>query len=278
MKKNYKKIINFFNYIIFFITSLFFLIKSSLADINITYLGHSCFFININNTYILIDPYSYELNYPYLKEFQNNKEFKNLSYIISTHTHFDHFNENIFKLYKHKYIKGADDNNWYPFYIDNNKIKIYNFGVYHDENYGQERGKNSIIVIQTNINNKEIKLVHLGDIGHTLNENNNYINKKNLNIKEIKNCDILFIPVGGYFTIDINKINELINFINPKSIIPMHYKNKYIPDFPIANLNDFLNNPKIKQTLNKYKIIKTTQQINLKEIPANQLIIFDIYK
>ncbi|MEM3394301.1 MAG: MBL fold metallo-hydrolase, partial [Candidatus Methanomethylicia archaeon] len=97
-------------------------------------------------------------------------------------------------------------------------------------------------------------------------------------IKEIKNCDILFIPVGGYFTIDINKINELINFINPKSIIPMHYKNKYIPDFPIANLNDFLNNPKIKQTLNKYKIIKTNQQINLKEIRANQLIIFDIYK
>ncbi len=58
----------------------------------------------------------------------------------------------------------------------------------------------------------------------------------------------------------------------------MHYKNKYIPDFPIANLNDFLNNPKIKQTLNKYKIIKTNQQINLKEIRANQLIIFDIYK
>ncbi len=88
----------------------------------------------------------------------------------------------------------------------------------------------------------------------------------------------MFIPIGGYFTIDINKINELINFINPKSIIPMHYKNKYIPDFPIANLNDFLNNSKIKQTLNKYKITKTNQKITLTETLENRIIIFDIYR
>ncbi len=80
-----KKIINLSNFIIFFTIFFIFLIKNSLANINITYLRHSCFLINLNNTSILIDPYSFELNYPYLKEFQNSKEFKNLNYIISTH-------------------------------------------------------------------------------------------------------------------------------------------------------------------------------------------------
>ncbi|MGB9639151.1 MAG: MBL fold metallo-hydrolase, partial [bacterium] len=265
-----KKIINIIKSTILILIFFILLIEFCFGDIHIKYLGHSCFYINFkdNNNQnimsILIDPYSYELSYPYLKDFEKTNEFKNLNYIISSHTHFDHFNENIFKLLKSKYIKGADDNNWYPFYLENNKIKIYNFGIYHDENLGKDRGKNSITVIESNLNNEKFKLVHLGDIGHLLNENTNYINKKNFNINEIKNCDILFIPVGGYFTIDINKINELIGFINPKSIIPMHYKNKYIPDFPISNLNDFFNNPKIKEKLKEFKIVESQNSITIK--------------
>jgi len=257
-------------------------IKISFGDINIKYLGHSCFYINLNDKNksifsILIDPYSYELPYPYLKEFEKTNEFKSLNYIVSSHNHFDHFNENIFKLLKNKYIIGADDNNWYPFYLEDNKTKIYNFGTYHDESLGKERGKNSIIVIESNLDAKKFRLVHLGDIGHLLDEKTNYINKKNLSINKIQNCDILFIPVGGYFTIDINKINKLIDFINPEIIIPMHYKNKYIPNFPISNLNEFLNNHKIKEKLKKYKIIQTKQSININQITKKQIIIFNIY-
>jgi len=43
-----------------------FLVCISYADINIKYLGHSCFYIlnkeNNNNLSILIDPYSYEIH------------------------------------------------------------------------------------------------------------------------------------------------------------------------------------------------------------------------
>jgi L-ascorbate metabolism protein UlaG (beta-lactamase superfamily) len=277
-----KMLKNIFSRLIYFVLLLILSVKFSFSDINIRYLGHSCFYINLNDknksiVSILIDPYSYELNYPYLKEFEKTKEFKNLNYIISSHSHFDHFNENIFKLLKNKYIKGADDNNWYPFYLENNDTKIYNFGVYHDENFGKNRGKNSILIIQTKLNNNSLKIAHLGDIGHTLNQNNLYPNKLNLNITDIKNCDILFLPIGGYFTIDVKNIPDLIDFINPKVIIPMHYKNKYIPDFPILTLDEFLNIPNIREKLKNFKIIKVKDLITISKISEKQIIIFNIY-
>jgi L-ascorbate metabolism protein UlaG (beta-lactamase superfamily) len=279
MKKILKLISN--KLILSLILIFLFLLCISYADIHIRYLGHSCFYIlnkeNNNNFSILIDPYSYEMKYPFLKEFQKTQEFKNLNYIISSHTHFDHFNEDIFKLLKSKYLKGADDNNWYPFYINILENKIYNFGVYHDENLGKNRGKNSILVIQTKLNNNNLKIVHLGDIGHTLNQNNLYPNKLNLNITDIKNCDILFLPIGGYFTIDVKNIPDLIDFINPKVIIPMHYKNKYISDFSILTLNEFLNTPNIKEKLKNFKVIKVQDLVTISKISQKQIIIFNIY-
>jgi len=249
-----KMLKNIFSRLIYFVLLLILSIKFIFSDINIRYLGHSCFYINLDDKSksiisILIDPYSYELSYPYLKEFKKTNEFKNLNYIISSHTHFDHFNEDIFKLLKSKYLIGADDNNWYPFYINVLENKVYNFGVYHNENLGK-------------------------NIGHNLNQNNLY---PNLNITDIKNCDILFLPIGGYFTIDVKNIPDLIDFINPKVIIPMHYKNKYIPNFPILTLNEFLNIPNIREKLKNFKIIKVKDLITISKISEKQIIIFNTY-
>lgn len=36
-------------------------------------------------------------------------------------------------------------------------------------------------------------------------------------------CYIAFIPIGGKFTMDVNEASELINIINPKVVIPIHY-------------------------------------------------------
>jgi L-ascorbate metabolism protein UlaG (beta-lactamase superfamily) len=69
----------------------------------------------------------------------------------------------------------------------------------------------------------------------------------------------------------------LIDFINPKVIIPMHYKNKYIPDFPILTLNEFLNTPNIKEKLKNFKIIKVKDLITISKISEKQIIIFNIY-
>lgn len=36
-------------------------------------------------------------------------------------------------------------------------------------------------------------------------------------------CDIAFIPIGGYYTMNVDEATELIKKINPKIVIPIHY-------------------------------------------------------
>ncbi|MBQ5489861.1 MAG: MBL fold metallo-hydrolase, partial [Oscillospiraceae bacterium] len=45
-------------------------------------------------------------------------------------------------------------------------------------------------------------------------------------IAAIKGCDLLMIPVGGYYTIGCQKAFEMVGQIDPKVVIPMHYKSK----------------------------------------------------
>jgi L-ascorbate metabolism protein UlaG (beta-lactamase superfamily) len=45
--------------------------------------------------------------------------------------------------------------------------------------------------------------------------------------------------VGGFFTIDAKVASEVCDRLNPRVIIPMHYKNEKL-DFPIAGVDDFL--------------------------------------
>ena len=40
--------------------------------------------------------------------------------------------------------------------------------------------------------------------------------------KSVK-CDVLFIPIGGTYTMDYNEASELTNIIKPKVAIPVHY-------------------------------------------------------
>ncbi|GAI63872.1 unnamed protein product, partial [marine sediment metagenome] len=50
---------------------------------------------------------------------------------------------------------------------------------------------------------------------------------------------ILFIPVGGYYTIDAKAATEVCNQLKPRVIIPMHYKTeKGIPN--IVGVDEFL--------------------------------------
>jgi L-ascorbate metabolism protein UlaG (beta-lactamase superfamily) len=61
----------------------------------------------------------------------------------------------------------------------------------------------------------DLRTCHLGDLGHSL---------TNEDLEKIDGVDILMIPVGGVYTIDAKKAQEVISQINPKIIIPMHYK------------------------------------------------------
>lgn len=45
---------------------------------------------------------------------------------------------------------------------------------------------------------------------------------KNEDNEKIK-CDVAILPIGGYYTMDVEEAYELIKVINPKVVIPTHY-------------------------------------------------------
>jgi L-ascorbate metabolism protein UlaG (beta-lactamase superfamily) len=58
----------------------------------------------------------------------------------------------------------------------------------------------------------------------------------------IGKVDLLFVPLGGGFTIDAAGANEVCRAINPRVIVPMHYKTAGLPF--LADVEEFLQGKK----------------------------------
>lgn len=184
----------------------------------ITYLGHSSFRIKGKQLIIVTDPYD---------EYVGFKMPKVSADIITiSHHHKDHDNTPaIIPTTKREE----------PFIVDGpgeyeiGGISIYGIASFHDRAGGEKRGENTIYVIKID----GLRLVHLGDLGHKLTEEQQ---------EEINGVDILFIPVGGTYTIGGSEAIEVISQVEPLIVIPMHYKTpETSPDFGLEQtVSDFL--------------------------------------
>ena len=181
----------------------------------IKWLGHSCFVITSEEGLrIITDPYSVGggINYGEVQEAAD--------IVVVTHGHGDHNNAAAVKgnpevIKSSKKVKG---------------IEFKGIASYHDTARGGQRGPNTIFCFAVD----GIRICHLGDLGHQLDSKQ---------IAEIGAVDILLIPVGGYYTIDANMATQVCAKLNPKVIIPMHYKTAKC-DYPITGVDDFLKNKK----------------------------------
>lgn len=171
------------------------LIDGNFRLMEITYLGHSSFKIKGRAATIVTDPFGegYGLKYPKVEA----------DMVTVSHDHGDHNNA--------KAVTGVTKVISAPGEYEIKGVSIIGLPTYHDGKKGTERGKNTIYVIEID----GFRLLHLGDLGHKLTDET---------IKEIGNVDILFIPVGGFYTIDAKEAVEVYKQIGPTIIIPMHYK------------------------------------------------------
>lgn len=92
-------------------------------------------------------------------------------------------------------------------------IRVEGIDSFHDKAGGSKRGENTIFVFELD----DFRVCHLGDLGHKLSSGK---------IEEIKPVDILLIPIGGNYTINAQEAVEVIKDLEPKIVIPMHYKVK----------------------------------------------------
>jgi L-ascorbate metabolism protein UlaG (beta-lactamase superfamily) len=171
---------------------------------NISYFGHSCFKIeekiNGENIVLVTDPFSKEIGSLKVPNIEAD--------IISvSHNHNDH--NNIGALRANPFVVDTAGE------FDIKGIIVEGIYSYHDNKKGAERGSN--IIFRFDI--EGLSLVHLGDLGDALD---------NKQLEKIGGVDVLFIPVGGKYTLDAKKAVEIISQVEPRIVIPMHYKNKDI--------------------------------------------------
>ena len=183
----------------------------------IKWLGHACFLITSRDGLsIITDPYAVGggINYSPIDE--------TADIVTVSHGHDDHSSASS--------VKGKPD------VISSNGtktargIQFKGVATYHDEAQGGQRGPNTIFCFTVD----GMRLCHLGDLGHVLNREK---------IDEIGAVDILFVPVGGFFTVDASTAAQVCDQLGPKVIIPMHFRTPKCA-YPIADVDSFLKGKK----------------------------------
>ena len=165
----------------------------------ITWLGHSCFRIKGKEAILVTDPYSESLGYPPSKLQAN--------IVTLTHQHPGH-----------SYVAGVEGNPKVlkgPGEYEIAEVFIRGIKTFHDSIQGGKQGKNTIYIMEMD----RVNLCHLGDLGHMPSPQQ---------IEEIGSIDVLLVPVGGVSTIDARVAAEIVRLLNPKIVIPMHYRTEVV--------------------------------------------------
>lgn len=201
----------------------------------ITYCGHACFKLKAKDGMVIyFDPFKADMvGLPLAKDVAD--------ILIISHQHEDHNAAQV--------ITGPVKREK-TFVIDKEGeyeiagIQISTMHTYHDKNSGAERGKNLVTAIVMD----SLHVVHLGDLGHKLSESQ---------VEKLGSVDVLMVPVGGYYTLDMEEVEEVIKEIQPSYVIPMHYRVAGGKIEELATLESFLEKnklPVVGEAVHKIKI------------------------
>lgn len=161
----------------------------------ITYIGHACFKIEKGDYTVIIDPYEDGM-IPGLADVREKADM-----VLVSHGHRDHSAvENV------EVTEGREC----PFTI----TKIETF---HDESKGAKRGNTTIHILDDGVT----RVAHFGDIGCDID-----FDMPEEDIKLLEGLDAAMIPVGGTYTIDGRQAVNLMRRIEPKYVIPMHFRSE----------------------------------------------------
>lgn len=210
---------------------------------NITWLGQSCFRIEekigSQPVVIITDPFDNSIG---LKLSKQKADMVSVS-----HNHSDHNN--------FMAITGAEDKP--PVVIDRpgeyevKSVFALGIGSYHDKAQGDELGKS--VMFKFDIDG--IKVLHLGDLGTSLSD---------AQLERIEDIDILLIPVGGKYTLNAKEAAEVVREIEPRIVIPMHYK--------IPGLNvDIDGVEKFQKEMGSKAEVLPKLKISKKDLPADEI-------
>jgi L-ascorbate metabolism protein UlaG (beta-lactamase superfamily) len=172
--------------------------------------------------------------------------------VLLSHFHNDHTQVNVVEnIKKAKVLTALKDEKGDGRRVDWNtvdeKLKdvtVRSVGTFHDNVNGLERGKNGVFVIDV----AGLKIVHLGDLGHSLTMEQ---------LRQIGPVDVLMVPVGGVYTLNGLDAAGVVEQLKPKRfVIPMHFGTDVYDELlpPTAFLEEQKEGTVRKYTSNELKI------------------------
>ena len=205
-------------------------VKSTYAifrQMDISWLGHSCFRIRGSHAIVITDPYSPSLGYSLGKP--------TARIVTVSHQHPGH-----------SYVQGIGGEPRLvtgPGEYEISGVLIIGIATFHDGERGRKRGRNTAYLMEVD----EVSVCHLGDLGHVLTTEQ---------VEELDNVDILLLPVGGVSTINAPMAAEVVRQLEPKVVVPMHYKTEALNQ-ELEPVERFLKEMGVKEVNSQPKLFFT---------------------
>ena len=198
---------------------------------DISWLGHSCFRIKGSHATVITDPYSPDLGYSLGKP--------TARIVTVSHQHSGH-----------SYVQGIGGEPRLvtgPGEYEISGVLIIGIATFHDAEGGGQRGKNTVYLMEVD----EVSICHLGDLGHVLTAEQ---------VEEIGNVDVLLVPVGGVSTINAPMAAEVVRQLEPKVVVPMHYKTQAL-SWELEPVGGFLKEIGVKEVEPQPKLSLTKSSL-----------------
>ncbi|HLE79704.1 MAG TPA: MBL fold metallo-hydrolase [Dehalococcoidia bacterium] len=165
----------------------------------IVWLGHSCFRLKSGDLVLLTDPYGPDLGYNLGKPTAN---------VVTISRHHSH----------HNYLAGVGgpakgttrviDG---PGEYEIGGVFITGIQTWHRAEGSKRAERNTIYTVEM----EDLVVCHLGDLDRV---------PAAEEAEQVGGVDVLLVPVGGQDTINASQASEVISLLEPKIVIPMHYK------------------------------------------------------
>jgi L-ascorbate metabolism protein UlaG (beta-lactamase superfamily) len=192
--------------------------SSKETSVTLTWLGHPTFILKTSTGLVaLLDPMNASVGYPL-------STVSGVDLVTVSHEHADHNNVALASG-SPLVLRGLAGNDWAKIDQAVKGVRVRTAPIYHDDTQGSARGKCAAFIFEL----EGLRLAHLGDLGHTLTAEQ---------IKAIGAVDVLMIPVGGFYTLDGKGAAEVVGQLNPRVVIPMHYKTDGLGASTAARLTD----------------------------------------
>ncbi|MCI6729846.1 MAG: MBL fold metallo-hydrolase [Clostridiales bacterium] len=176
-----------------------------MKQVRIIYLGHACFCLEAEGYRTVVDPYIDGM-VPGLPPLRVSAEA-----VYCSHGHEDHNFVGAVVIQKTSVPA--------PYTLEA-------FVTPHDAEEGRRRGMNTVRIFDFG----GLRVAHMGDVGRPLTEEET---------AKLRGVDCLLIPVGGFYTIDARQARDMAAQIQPRVLIPMHYRTKTTGFGEIAPLEAF---------------------------------------